>query len=150
LAGTNGAHLNSFSLVDVLTHGRACAIMNPYYTVFFAPAVEKELRMVGGIYKRAGYTDAELEALSGRDLGEAVAGAMIAFARRIGFPTTLGEVPGFTPGHKVRALVAAKNPQLRMKLEQMPIPMTAETVDLYMGPILDSAELGDLSLIRSA
>lgn len=150
LGGTNGAHLNSFSLVDILTHGRACAIMNPYYTVFFAPAVEKELRMVGGIYRRAGYTDSDMEALRGRELGEAVAQAMIAFARSVDFPTTLGEVPGFTPDHKVRALAAAKNPQLRMKLEQMPIPMTAETVDAYMGPILDSAELGDLSLIRSA
>ncbi|MHC4543929.1 MAG: dehydroquinate synthase/iron-containing alcohol dehydrogenase family protein [Planctomycetota bacterium] len=38
IGGTNGGHLTSFSLVDVLSHGRACAIMNPYYTVFFAPA----------------------------------------------------------------------------------------------------------------
>jgi alcohol dehydrogenase len=37
LGGTNGAHLTSFSLVDILSHGRACALMNPYYTIFFAP-----------------------------------------------------------------------------------------------------------------
>ena len=30
LGGTNGGHLGSFSLVDSLTHGRACAILNPY------------------------------------------------------------------------------------------------------------------------
>ena len=35
VGGTNGAHLNSFSFVDILPHGRACAMMNPYYTVFF-------------------------------------------------------------------------------------------------------------------
>jgi alcohol dehydrogenase len=29
LGGTNGAHLTSFSLIDILSHGRACAIMNP-------------------------------------------------------------------------------------------------------------------------
>jgi len=52
LGGTNGAHLTSFSLVDVLSHGRACAIMNPYYTVYFAPAIEQPLRLVGKIYHR--------------------------------------------------------------------------------------------------
>ena len=35
VGGTNGAHLTSFSLVDITSHGRACGIMNPYYTVFF-------------------------------------------------------------------------------------------------------------------
>jgi len=29
IGGTNGAHLTSFSLIDVLTHGRACAMLNP-------------------------------------------------------------------------------------------------------------------------
>ncbi len=47
LGGTNGGHLTSFSLVDILTHGRACALMNPYYTVFFAPAVEGPLQHRG-------------------------------------------------------------------------------------------------------
>ncbi len=150
LGGTNGAHLNSFSLVDILTHGRACAIMNPYYTVFFAPAVEPALRMVGKIYKGAGLTDADFDSLSGRALGEAVATAMIAFSKRIGFPATLGEVPGFTDGHIERALKAAKDPALKMKLENMPVPMTAEMVDEYMGPVLQAAKTGDLSLIKSA
>jgi len=46
LGGTNGGHLTSFSLVDILSHGRACAIMNPYYVVFFAPATEEPLHLV--------------------------------------------------------------------------------------------------------
>jgi alcohol dehydrogenase class IV len=29
IGGTNGAHLTSFSLVDILTHGRACGLLNP-------------------------------------------------------------------------------------------------------------------------
>jgi len=89
LGGTNGAHLTSFSLVDILSHGRACAVMNPYYTVFFAPAVERPLKLIGGIFKRAGYTPADIDRLSGRPLGVAVAGALIAFEKRIGLPTTL-------------------------------------------------------------
>jgi len=149
LGGTSGGHLTSFSLVDILSHGRACAIMNPYYIVFFALAVEEPLRMVGNIFKDADLTDADMDALSGRDLGVAVAEAMIALSKRIGFPTTLGEVEGFTDEHIERALTAAKDPQLKMKLENMPVPLTAEMVDEYMGPILQAARDGDLSLIKT-
>jgi alcohol dehydrogenase len=149
LGGTNGGHLTSFSLVDVLSHGRACAIMNPYYTVFFAPAIEDPLRLVGRIYRDAGLTTADVERLSGRELGVAVAEAMFELARRIGFPTRLSEVEGFSEGHVERALAAAKNPQLKMKLENMPVPLTADMVDEYMGPVLEAARDGDLTVIRN-
>jgi len=149
LGGTNGGHLTSFSLVDVLSHGRACAIMNPYYTVLFAPAIEQPLRLVGSIFKQAGYTDADIESLTGRDLGMAVADAMIAFAKAIGSPVTLDEVPGFADEHVERALTAAKNPQLKMKLENMPVPLTADMVDEYMGPVLQAARTGNLDIIKN-
>jgi len=149
IGGTNGGHLTSFSLVDVLSHGRACALMNPYYTVFFAPAIEMQLRAVGAIFKDAGFTGANLDALSGRDLGLAVAEAMLELSRAIDFPTMLGEVGGFSDAHIERALAAAKNPQLDMKLKSMPVPLSAETVDDYMGPILEAAKTGDFSLIRN-
>lgn len=149
LGGTNGGHLTSFSLVDVLSHGRACAIMNPYYVVFFAPAVEEPLRVVGNIFREAGLTGADINAFSGRQLGVAVAKAMMALSKRIGFPTTLGEVEGFTDEHIQRALTAAKDPQLKMKLENMPVPLTAAMVDEYMAPILEAARDGDLGRIRN-
>ena len=150
LGGTNGGHLTSFSLVDILSHGRACALMNPYYTVFFAPAIESPLRVVGGIFAKAGYISQDLTTLHGRDLGVAVANGMFAFAKAIDFPTTLGEVQGFTRGHIDRALTAAKNPQLKMKLENMPVPLTADRIDDTMGPILEAATNGDVSLIKNA
>jgi alcohol dehydrogenase len=149
IGGTNGGHLTSFSLVDVTSHGRACAMMNPYYTVFFAPAIEEPLRVVGQIYAGAGLTDADIDALSGRALGEAVAEAMFEQARCIGLPTALSELPEFTEGHIERALSAAKDPQLKMKLENMPIPLTADMVDEYMGPVLHAAATGDVSLIKN-
>jgi len=90
-----------------------------------------------------------MDSLSGRELGMAVAEAMIALSKRIGFPTTLGEVKGFTDGHIERALTAAKDPQLKMKLQNMPVPLTAEMVDEYMGPILEAAKDGDLSRIKN-
>ena len=149
VGGTNGGHLTSFSLVDILSHGRACAIMNPYYTVFFAPAIERPLRVVGRVYREAGLTNADVEGVAPRELAIAVAEAMFELARKIGFPTRLSEVEGFGPHHIDRALTAAKNPQLKMKLQNMPVPLTAEMIDDYMGPILEAARDGDLSLIKN-
>jgi len=149
LGGTNGAHLTSFSLVDILPHGRACALMNPYYTVLFAPAVEDQLRAVAAIFHRAGLMADPADRLGGRDLGLAVAEAMVELARQIGMPTTLAEVEGFNDAHIARALAAAKNPQLEMKLRNMPVPLSAETVDDIMGPVLEAARTGDFSVIRT-
>ena len=93
--------------------------------------------------------DEDLEKLQGRRLGEVVAGAMISFEKRIGFPWKLEEVPGFGESHIERALTAAKNPQLKMKLENMPVALTAEMVDEYMGSVLQAAQSGDLELIKN-
>jgi hypothetical protein len=35
-----------------------------------------------------------------------------------------------------------------MKLQNMPIPMTTEDVDVYMEPVLRAAATGDFSLIK--
>ncbi len=149
LGGTNGAHLTSFSLIDILSHGRACIMLNPYYTVFFAPAVEEALRIVARICRDTGYADAQILQLAGRELGEAVARSLMAFERSAGLPATLNEVAGFGPAHIARALSAAKDPQLKMKLENMPVPLTAEKVDEYMAPVLAAAASGDLAGIRN-
>jgi alcohol dehydrogenase class IV len=149
VGGTNGGHLTSFSLVDIVSHGRACALLNPYYTVFFAPAIEDKLRKVGAIYQRHGYIDGDLDGRAGRELGVAVAEGMIAFSRATGFPVSLSEVEGFSRAHFERALAAAKNPQLEMKLKNMPVPLDASLIDEYMGPILIAAGSGELSAIRT-
>jgi alcohol dehydrogenase class IV len=149
LGGTSGPHLTSFSLVDILSHGRACAMLNPYYAVFFGPAIEQPLLVVARVCVETGCADPSILDYRGRALAVSVAEALMAFERRAGVPTSLSEVPGFTEAHIERALAAAKNPQLKMKLENMPVPLTAEMVDEYMGPVLRAASTGDLSLIRN-
>ncbi|NWG01304.1 MAG: iron-containing alcohol dehydrogenase [Syntrophaceae bacterium] len=148
LGGTSGPHLGSFSLIDILSHGRACALLNPYYTVLFAPVIQDQLKIVGAIFRESGYIEKEIERLSGRDLGVAVAKGMMSFAKDLNFPTTLREA-GATQEHLQRMLEAAKNPQLKMKLQNMPTPMDAEKGDLdrLMKPVLEAAFSGDLSLI---
>jgi alcohol dehydrogenase len=149
IGGTNGAHLTSFSFVDVLSHGRACAILNPYYTVFFAPAIPKQLHMLIELFcKYHIATDDDLNK-EGKKLGEAVANGLITLSRRVGYPTTLSEIKGFTAEHITKAVQAAKDPQLASKLQNMPVPMTAEIVDRYMRLVLESAQNGDFSLIQT-
>ncbi|UCD79013.1 MAG: iron-containing alcohol dehydrogenase [Desulfobacterales bacterium] len=147
VGGTSGPHLNSFSLVKYLSHGRACALMNPYYTVFFAPAVEERVRKIGAIFKRHGYIEAELDALSAKDLGRTVAAGILSFNRKIGFPTMLSEIEGIDRAVMEKILTAAKDPQLESKLQNMPVPLTADLVDQFMGPVLEAAWSGDLGKI---
>lgn len=149
VGGTNGGHLGSFSLVDVMSHGRACALLNPYYTVLFSSAIQPQLKAVGTVFKDAGFINADLDALEGRDLGQAVADGMIAFSKSIDFPVSLTEV-GATREHLDRMITAAKNPQLDSKLKNMPTPMDAAKgdVDTYMKPVLEAAFSGDFSGIK--
>jgi alcohol dehydrogenase len=147
IGGTNGAHLTSFSLVDVLPHGRACAILNPYYTVLFSLAIQDQLKKLIQIFNRYRLVDIPTEKLDGKGLGIAVARGLIALSRRVEFPTTLSEIEGLTPAHIEKALLAAKDPQLASKLKNMPVPMNPETVDVTMRPVLEAALTGNLERI---
>jgi alcohol dehydrogenase class IV len=149
IGGTSGPHLTSFSLIDILSHGRACAMLNPYYTVFFAPAIEEPLKVAAQVCVNSGLAPNTILKSSGRALGVAVAEAMMTLEKRVGVPVRLNDVPGFGSQHIQRALTAAKNPQLKMKLENMPVPLTAEMVDEYMGTVLASAAVGDLQIVRN-
>ncbi len=149
VGGTSGPHLTSFSLVDVLSHGRACAIMSPYYAVFFAPSVQPQLKIISRIYAKYDLVDPNIIEFEGRELAEGVAEGMLKLARRVGFPTALNQVACFSESHIERALAAAKNPQMEMKLRNMPVPLTAEMVDEYMEPILRAAMTGDFRLIKN-
>ncbi|MFA6447854.1 MAG: iron-containing alcohol dehydrogenase [bacterium] len=148
--GTNGGHLGSFQLINYLAHGRACAVLNPYYTVLFADAIVDQCRTIGAIFKEAGFIpkDMDLAKLSSRDLAEAVAEGMIGFSMSIGFPATLEEAG--VPESQIDIMIeASKNPQLKMKLQNMPMPLDVEAgeIDTKMGPTLRAAFTGDLSLI---
>ena len=147
--GTHGPHMTSFSLVDIAGHGTACGLMNPYYAVFFAPAIEKQLRTAGSIFRKYGYISENLESLCGSELGLAVARGMVAFGKAIGAPTTLKELPKWDDRYVHKILEAARDPQLDMKLKNMPVPLAAATVDEYMGPIIRAAVSGDFSLIKT-
>ncbi len=39
--------------------------------------------------------------------------------------------------------------KMLLQLQNMPVPLTAEMVDEYMGPVLEAARDGDLTLIRN-
>lgn len=155
LGATDGPHLNSFSLVDVLTHGRACAVLAPYYVVFFSTSVRDKLEKLVDIFKdyiesiKEDMGASNLSKLSSRKLGEMLAVAIINFSKKVGFPTRLGEISGFTDSHIDRMILAAKNPQLESKLKSMPVPLSGDLVDQFMKPLLEAARAGDFSLIKN-
>jgi alcohol dehydrogenase len=148
MGGTNGAHLTSFSLVNILSHGRACALLNPYYTVFFAPAIQHQLSRLAELFTKYGLMSSESSSLEGRELGVAVAKGLIALGKKVDFPATLSEIEGMDESFLKKALTAAKNPQLESKLKNMPVPLTAGHVNKYMRPILQAALSGDFNLIK--
>lgn len=161
VGGTNYGHLFSFSLVNKLTHGRACALVNPYTTVFFAPAIEPQLKLIAKIFRQAGYINEDIERYRGRDLGIIVAQGMIKLLKKIEFPTTFNEV-GVDDEDKKRILTAAKNPQLWSKLEQAPVSLivkdssgkvdkrqTEDNIDEYMGALLDAIRSGKFEKIKN-
>jgi len=148
IGGTSGPHLGSFSLIDVLSHGRACAILNPYYTVLFSAKIQDQLLVFAKILQQGGFIKAKTEGKKGRALAVLVARGMIQFSKSLGFPTTLAEA-GASKAHLKRMIQAAKDPQLKMKLQNMPTPMEAERgdVDRLMKPTLEAAFTGNLDLI---
>ncbi|MDD3599371.1 MAG: iron-containing alcohol dehydrogenase, partial [Firmicutes bacterium] len=108
-----------------------------------------QLKVVGNILSDHGYVSYDIHGLGGRELGIAVARGLVGLSKRVGFPTTLSELPGFTDQHIERALTAAQDPQLEMKLQNMPVPLTAALVEEYMRPILEAAATGDFGLIKN-
>lgn len=148
ICGTNGAHLSSYSLVDIASHGRACGIMNIYYTVFFASAIEEKIRLFGNLLKEKGFITSDLTKLGGKELGIEIAKGMIQFYKSINFPTKLSDLPGFKDQYIERTLQAAKDPQLEMKLKSLPVQLNAFQVDEYMKPILEAAKTGNFDLIK--
>ena len=148
LGGTNGGHLTSFSLVDILPHGRACAILNPYYTVYFAPTIHPQLKKLSRIFAREDLAGLNIPSDT-EELGVFVAEAMQKFLKEIEVPIALNDVDGFTPDHITRALEAAKSPNLRMKLNNMPVPFASGDIDTSMKSILVSAAEGHFDHLRS-
>jgi alcohol dehydrogenase len=148
VGGTSGPHLTSFSLIDIVAHGTACGLMNPYYAVFYSKKIQRQLKVVCPIFKKYGFISEDIDKLEGRELALSFARGMIAFEKSIGAPSCLNDIKGFGEAHIQRCLKAAKDPDLKMKLQNMPVPLTADKVDEYMEPILRSAASGDLSLIK--
>jgi len=149
IGGTSGPHLGSFSLVDVLTHGRACGILNIYYTVFFSPVIQEQLKTLALILKEENFIEEDASSFEGLNLGMAVAKGLTRLLTFLRVPTSLADA-GASESHIVRMLNAAKDPALRMKLLNMPIPLNPEKGDVekYMKPLLLAAFKGRIEDVK--
>lgn len=148
IGGTSGPHLNSFSLVDIVSHGRASALLNPYYILFFASKLERQLEVLAKIFKKYISPNISKYKSVDREYGIAVTKGILNFYREIGFPLKLLDIKNFSDNYIKKMLVAAKDPQLEMKLKNMPIPMHIGNINQYMGMILEAAKTGNLEVIK--
>ncbi len=145
---TNGPHLNSFSLVDLMDHGKAVGLLNPYYAYFFANSIPTKLRRLLDVFVKNGWLEHGVDLNDINHIGQIYFDTITKWMKSINFPITLGEIDGFAREHYERMIDAAKNPQLSSKLQAMPVPLTSDDVDCYIGGILEAATFGDLSKIK--
>lgn len=132
---TGGPHMNSFSWFDLMPHGNATGLMLPYYTAYYAPAIEEKLRKI-----------ADLLGVEVKDsVGRAVAEGLLEFYRKMNFPTSLKEIPGFKEAHIDKAIADAA--QNQMKLDNMPRPIPAEEKNDVLRIIIEGARDGKLDQI---
>jgi len=145
VGGTGGPHLGSFSLIDVLSHGRACALLNPYYTVLFAPVIQTSSKCRQQFLRRR--DTSKTPSMSAEEIWACRREGHARFFADMNFPTTLKE----------QAPVGAYRPDA-CRGQESPIeeqtPEHADShgcregdVDRLMRPILEAAFTGDLSLI---
>lgn len=71
-----------------------------------------------------------------------VTNGMMLFSRSIGASLMLNELNGFGEKHITRILKAAKDPQLKMILQNMPVYMTVDDVDNNMEPLIRATVVG--------
>jgi alcohol dehydrogenase len=150
IGSTNGPHLNSFSLVDLMDHGKAVALLQPYYGCYFARAIPDRIRSLCKIYEALGLTDLDqsLDTVDNAQIGSFYASTLINLMKLVSFPSCFNEFTGFTENYIEKMLSAAKNPQLESKLKAMPVVFTVDHVDSEMRKILQSAMNGDLFLLK--
>lgn len=79
---------------------------------------------------------------SGMETLIAVTNGMMLFSRSIGASLMLNELNGFGEKHITRILKAAKDPQLKMILQNMPVYMTVDDVDNNMEPLIRATVVG--------
>jgi alcohol dehydrogenase len=150
LGSTNGPHLNSFSLVDLMDHGKAVGLLQPYYGCYFARAIPDRIRSLCKIYESLGLTDLDqhLDSVDNAHIGNFYATTLINLMKMVSFPSCFNEYTGFSEYYIDKMLAAAKNPQLESKLNAMPVVFTVDHVDYEMRKILRSAMNGDLLLLK--
>jgi len=148
LGGTNAGHLSSFALVDILPHGRACGLLNPYFLIPFSLAIPRQLKKLAEVLAKYKLIASYPGKIAPPSLAYVIAQGLQYFYQQVGFPQSFKEIPGYTSAHLERLLEMVANPQLRSKLQNMPLPLTSETAHKLFTEVFQAAEKGDLSRLR--
>jgi alcohol dehydrogenase class IV len=136
--GTAGPHMNSFSWAETIPHGKSTGIMMPYYIAYYGKntIVMKKLEPIADM----------LDTEKGKKIGLNVAKAMLNWYKDMGYPIKISAIPGWKPEYKAKALKDAS--ENTMKLEAMPNPVPLDKVDQIIGPIIQAAIDGNLTMLE--
>ncbi len=149
IGGTNGAHLTSFSLVDILSHEDQRRHHEPYYTACCSPRPSSRRSCWSRASSNCRVCTGGHDQLAGRALGSRWRCAMMTFQESIGFPVSRTMCPGSPMATSARA-GAARTRSSRAELEnsaRRASPPTWWTV--LAGPVLRAAQTSELSLISN-
>lgn len=146
-AKPNCGHLNA-NLCATSSHSTLCAVLNPYYAVFYSGTTGSKLAKIAEVLSNCGY-DAPGSVDDPRALSESVAEALMQFYRKLKVPTKLSEIPGFDET-KLAGLVESATKELaRSGFRQLPVELNLINASKYLRLLYQSAFTGDCSLIMN-
>ena len=145
LGGTSGAHLTSFSLADILPHGIASFLMNPYYIMSYRYQITRQLACLEQILNDLGFVSSLNQNTKERAL--AVGRAFLSVLTSLNLPTRLKDVENFSNKHLQNIRESFYDPLLAMKIENMPIRIPESSIGQYMENVHTAAVEGRLDMV---
>lgn len=145
LGGTSGAHLTSFSLADILPHGIASFLMNPYYIMSYRNKITPQLVTLEHILYSLGFITSLEQQTQKRAF--AVCKAFQGLLITLNLPTRLKDIQNFSEKHVENIRQSFHDPQLAMKIENMPIHIPESLIDWYVEHVHTAAIEGRLDKV---
>jgi alcohol dehydrogenase len=143
----NGGHLGSPYLPPNFNHTLICAVLNPYYLVFYSSAIENKIAKIAEVLKRCGFLSLDANELSLEGLAEAVSDAICDFYKKLNIPSSLSKIESFDENTAAVLREYAKKALVAAGFEQIPVHLDLLNVSKYLRLVYEAAFTGDKTLI---
>jgi alcohol dehydrogenase len=148
-AKPNGGHLSVNAIPRGMSRPLVCAILNPYYLVFYSTAIENRVAKIANLFVARGFMEAPETKLSGRELGEAAAEAINKFYRTLKIPSRLSEIPNLDENVCSALLEGARKELSKSSFKQLSVGLTLLNTAKYLRLVYQAAFAGDYPIIMN-